>query len=103
MFLHTRKITDLLPGLEVTKTWRCGCNIQTAATSAGVVERFHDQDQIVGVWVDKETTHDEGTNFWRNVFAMDIDMLCTDHPLEATQARDQYYLEKENKTALSKM
>ena len=103
MFLHTRKITDLLPGAEVTKTWRTGCNIQTAAANAEVVNRFHNENQIVGVWVDKDFTHDEGTAFWRNVFAMDIDMLCTDHPLEATQARDQYFLEKENNFALSKL
>ena len=97
MYLHTRKITDLLPGPEVTKDWLCGCNIQTAATTPEVVRRFHDEEQLVGVWIDKDSTHDEGTRFWQSVFNMDIDMLCTDHPLEAIQIRDQFYEQSQAK------
>ena len=42
MYLHTRKLTDILPGAEVTSNWDSGTNIQTSAANADVVKRFQD-------------------------------------------------------------
>lgn len=42
------------------------------------------------VWVDKDFTHDEDEKFWLGVLDMGVDMLCTDHPLEAIETRAKF-------------
>ena len=91
MYLHTRKPEDELPGAEVTKDWDRGCNIQTMRAIPEVVSRFHANNQIVGVWVDKKVTFDEGPDLWNSVLSLGIDFLCTDHPLEAIEVRSKFY------------
>lgn len=82
VYLHTRKITDILPGADVTSAWDCGTNIQTSAATQEVVNRFHLNGQLVMVWVDKLVTPDEGPELWKKIIESGADCFCTDHPLE---------------------
>ena len=47
-----------------------------------IVKRFHESNQIVGVWINKAVTKDEGPDLWKTLKQNGVDMLCTDHPLE---------------------
>lgn len=83
LYLHTREITDLLPEAQVTDLWDAGCNIQVPAVDAKVLSRFHNKGQVVGLWVSAEEAPKEGPEYWRHIFSLGADMICTDRPLEA--------------------
>ena len=55
------------------------------------LKTFHKNKQIMGVWVDKAVTKDEGLDFWNSLMDLGVDMFCTDHPLEVIDARTRYY------------
>ena len=92
--MHTRKITDVLPGAEVTQAWDCGVNIQTSAATLEVVNRFHKNGQIVSVWIDKEVTPVEGPELWKTIIDSGADCFCTDLPQQFARFRDQYLSQK---------
>ena len=64
IYLHQRKWEDLLPKQETLKTWGKGCNVQFSGASLENLKSFHANKQIVGVWIDKKVTHDEGPELW---------------------------------------
>lgn len=47
-----------------------------------MVERFHANGQLVGVWYSKRKT-DEGPILWQKMLDLGVDMFCSDTPLEA--------------------
>ena len=86
-FIHlaTRTPDALIPGEEETSQWDRGCNIQVWAADKKIMEQFHQRDQLVGCWVDKEITHDEGPAIWNQLIDAGVDIFCTDHPLEVLE------------------
>ena len=59
-----------------------GCNIRSEAATKEIVERFHKNGQLVGVWVAGDTI-EGGADFWNGLLDLNIDMLCSNNPLEA--------------------
>jgi glycerophosphoryl diester phosphodiesterase len=92
VYLATREKDSEMPGDAETAKWEQGCNIQIWAATKDVVSAFHKRKQMVSVWVDKEITKDEGKATWEAIMDQGVDMLCTDHPLEARQVRDNRQL-----------
>jgi len=45
---------------------------------------------VVCVWVDKDYTFNEDEIFWEGLLELGVDMLCTDHPLEAIETRRKF-------------
>ena len=92
VYLSTRTIEGTVqpvPEKSVTDSWRYGCNIQPSKATAEIVKRFHDSNQIVGVWIHKEITTDEGPELWKTMKQNGVDMFCTDHPLEVIETLHQ--------------
>ena len=52
-----------MPAAELTNHWDVGANLQLAAVDESVVERFHSNGQIVGIWFSKRH-YTEGPEFW---------------------------------------
>ena len=88
LYLSTRTIKGIVqevPEKSVTDSWHVGCNIQPSKATPEIVKRFHDANQIVGVWINKAVTKDEGPELWRTLQQNGVDMFCTDHPLEVLE------------------
>ena len=90
IFLYSRKPEDVLPPASETDTWSKGVNCQPSCASESNITRFHKNNQIVGVWIDKAVTKDEGPKLWKELMDAGINMFCTDHPLEAIAFRDTH-------------
>jgi len=86
IYLSLRDKEDCMPPSEETSQWSNGTNIQPWGATSDILNRFHANGQIVGVWIDKKITKDEGPALWRQLDDLKVDAFCTDHPLEAIQA-----------------
>ena len=78
-----------MPEQEVTDGWSKGTNCQPSCATPENIQRFHKNNQIVGVWIDKAVHSNEGPELWKSIFEAGVDMFCTDHPLEAIECRDR--------------
>lgn len=92
LYLSARTIEGIVeevPEKNVTDSWQIGCNIQPTKATPELIKRFHGANQIVGVWIDKGVTRDEGPELWKTLSQNGVDMFCTDHPLEVMETLPQ--------------
>ena len=80
LYLYTAE--NALPGVDVTNQWDLGANLEPDSIDSKVVERFHTNGQLVGIWYSKRKT-DEGPILWQKMLDLGVDLFCSDMPLEA--------------------
>jgi glycerophosphoryl diester phosphodiesterase len=88
IYLYSRRPEDLMPEKKVTDAWSKGTNCQPSCATPENIQRFHENNQIVGVWIDKAVHTNEGPELWMELMSLGVDMFCTDHPLEVIECRD---------------
>lgn len=72
---------DKVPGPDVCDRWDLGGNINACLLSEELVEQFHRNGQLIGVWFHNKL-NTEGPELWDAVNSLGVDMFCTDKPLE---------------------